>query len=108
MDSKSGDIFWFIDRQNKAAAIFLFFALICAVGIAEYMIGIGFSFSFFDIIPIFIIAGVAGLWLVFASVFLCTGIWILAATLQGWHYPMDTCSYGTDFPDWGFSSQSAT
>jgi hypothetical protein len=45
---------------------------------------------------------------VFASVFLCTGIWILAATLQGWHYPMDTCSYGTDFPDWGFSSQSAT
>jgi diguanylate cyclase (GGDEF)-like protein len=86
-DAKSGDIFWFLDRQNKTAAIFLSFVLISAIGIAEYSIGIGFSFSFFDVIPVFIIAGVAGPWLVSASAFLCTGIWILAATLQGWRYP---------------------
>ena len=86
-DIKSGGIFSFLDQQNKGVTIFLSLVFIIAIGIAEYTIGLGFSFSYFDIIPIFVIAGVAEIWFVAFSSSLCVVIWILAAYLQGWRYP---------------------
>lgn len=87
IEQKSRGILELIGRQKGPTIIALSLALIGAIGVAEYLIGIGFSFSFFDIIPIFLIAGVAELWFIAGAALLCTGAWILAAILQGWRYP---------------------
>ncbi len=72
-----------VERWNTALSVCLAFAVIGVIGAMDYLTGYRLSFSFFYLLPLFLLAWKGGRWLGLAGSVVCAVVWAIANTAAG-------------------------